>query len=83
MRRKARRRALINNNIDNLINDNVDNLINDNIDNLRPNQHPLGAQGEYSSPRQEVDCRGMLSKLSSKNKLILIVGYNCLHCWKS
>ena len=40
---------------------------NDNIDNLRPNQYPLGAQGEYSSPRQEVDCRGMLSKLSSNN----------------
>ena len=39
-------------------NDNTDNLrgssINDNIDNLRPNQYPLGAQGEYSSPRQEV-----------------------------
>ena len=50
-------------------NDNTDNLrgssINDNIDNLRPNQHPLGAQGEFSSPRQEVDCRGTLSKLSS------------------
>ena len=30
------------------------NLINDNTDNLRPNQYPLGAQGEYSSPRQEV-----------------------------
>ena len=41
--------------------------INDNTDNLRPNQHPLGAQGEYSSPRQEVDCRGTLSKLSSNN----------------
>ena len=40
---------------------------NDNIDNLRPNQYPLGAQGEYSSPRQEVDCRGMLSPLSSKH----------------
>ena len=52
---------------------------NDNTDNLRPNQiaphsptrligdpaYPLGALGEYSSPRQEVDCRGMLSKLSS------------------
>ena len=52
-------------------NDNTDNLrgssINDNTDNLRPNQYPLGAQGEYSSPRQEVDCRGMLSKLSSNN----------------
>ena len=64
-------------------NDNTDNLrgssINDNIDNLRPNQYPLGAQGEYSSPRQEVlispkgsndrfayDSSGMLSKLSSK-----------------
>ena len=39
-------------------NDNTDNLrgnlINDNTDNLRPNQYPLGAQGEYSSPRQEV-----------------------------
>jgi hypothetical protein len=43
---------------------------NDNIDNLRPNQYPLGAQGEYSSPRQEVDCRGMLSKLSSNKKNI-------------
>ena len=53
---------------------------NDNIDNLRPNRTrsdrsnaceiriPLGAQGEYSSPRQEVDCRGMLSKLSSIKK---------------
>ena len=54
-------------------------VINDNTDNLRPNQYPLGAQGEYSSPRQEVlispkgsndrfayDLRGMLSKLSSK-----------------
>ena len=41
--------------------------INDNINNLRPNQYPLGAQGEYSSPRQEVDCRGMLSPLSSNN----------------
>ena len=41
--------------------------INDNIDNMRPNQYPLGAQGEYSSPRQEVDCRGTLSKLSSKH----------------
>ena len=54
------------------MNDNIDNLrgssINDNIDNLRPNQYPLGAQGEYSSPRQEVDCRGMLSKLSSNKK---------------
>ncbi len=54
---------------------------NDNTDNLRPNQiaphsptrligdpaYPLGAQGEYSSPRQEVDCRGMLSKLSSND----------------
>ena len=52
---------------------------NDNTDNLRPNQiaphsptrligdpaYPLGALGEYSSPRQEGDCRGMLSKLSS------------------
>ena len=44
--------------------------INDNTDNLRPNQYPLGAQGEYSSPRQEVDCRGMLSKLSSNKKNI-------------
>ena len=56
------------------MNDNIDNLrgssINDNIDNLRPNQYPLGAQGEYSSPRQEVDCRGMLSKLSSNKKSI-------------
>ena len=41
-------------------------VINDNGDKLRPNQYPLVAQGEYSSPRQEVDCRGMLSKLSSK-----------------
>ena len=41
--------------------------INNNTDNLRPNQHPLGAQGEYSSPRQGVDCRGTLSKLSSNN----------------
>ena len=40
---------------------------NDNTDNLRPNQYPLGAHGEYSSPRQEVDCRGTLSKLSSKH----------------
>ena len=40
---------------------------NDNTDNLRPNQYPLGAHGEYSSPRQEVDCRGILSKLSSKH----------------
>ena len=31
---------------------------------LRPNQYPLGAHGEYTPPRQEVDCRGMLSKLS-------------------
>ena len=56
------------------INDNTDNLrgssINDNTDNLRPNQYPLGAQGEYSSPRQEVDCRGMLSKLSSNKNSI-------------
>ena len=44
--------------------------INDNTDNLRPNQYPLGAQGEYSSPRQEVDCRGTLSKLSSNKKNI-------------
>ena len=58
--------------------------INDNTDNLRPNQiaphspkrligdpaHPLGAQGEYSSPRQEVDCRGTLSKLSSNKNSI-------------
>jgi len=44
----------------------ADNM-NDNIDNLRPNQYPLGAHGEYSSPRQEVDCRGTLSKLSSKH----------------
>ena len=71
----------INDNTDNL----RGSSINDNIDNLRPNQiaphspkrligdpaHPLGAQGEYSSPRQEVrgprkskafwgafDCRG-------------------------
>jgi len=43
---------------------------NDNTDNLRPNQYPLGAHGEYSSPRQEVDCRGMLSKLSSNKKNI-------------
>ena len=59
-------------------NDNTDNLrgssINDNIDNLRPNQYPLGAQGEYSSPRQEVDCRGMLSKLSSINTSTLRTG---------
>jgi hypothetical protein len=40
---------------------------NNNTDNLRPNLYPLGAQGEYSSPRQEVDCRGMLSKLSSND----------------
>jgi hypothetical protein len=60
---------LINNNKDN-INNNNNNLINDNTDNLRPNQYPLGAQGEYSSPRQEVDCRGMLSKLSSNKKNI-------------
>ena len=59
----------------------VGDNMNDNIDNLRPNQiaphsptrligdpaHPLGAQGEYASPRQEVDCRGMLSPLSSNN----------------
>ena len=45
----------------------VGDNMNDNIDNLRPNQYPLGAQGEYSSPRQEVDCRGKLSKLSSKH----------------
>ncbi len=45
----------------------VGDNMNDNIDNLRPNQYPLGAQGEYSSPRQEVDCRGMLSPLSSIN----------------
>ena len=44
----------------------ADNM-NDNIDNLRPNQYSLGAHGEYSSPRQEVDCRGTLSKLSSKH----------------
>ena len=56
--------------------------INDNTDNLRPNRTrsdrsnaceiriPLGAQGEYSSPRQEVDCRGMLSPLSSNKKNI-------------
>ena len=41
--------------------------IHDNTDNLRPNQYPLGAHGEYSSPRQEVDCRGTLSKLSSRH----------------
>ena len=52
-----------------LINNNKDN-INDNTDNLRPNQHPLGAQGEYSSPRQEVDCRGTLSKLSSNKNIV-------------
>ena len=45
----------------------VGDNMNDNIDNLRPNQYPLGAQGEYASPRQEVDCRGMLSPLSSIN----------------
>ena len=59
----------------------VGDNMNDNIDNLRPNQiaphsptrligdpaHSLGAHGEYSSPRQEVDCRGTLSKLSSKH----------------
>ena len=49
---------------------------NDNIDNLRPNQYPLGAQGEYSSPRQEVDCRGMLSKLSSNNNSSLTSNNN-------
>jgi len=58
------------------INNNTDNLrgrsINDNTDNLRPNQHPLGAQGEYSSPRQEVDCRGTLSKLLSNNNYSLL-----------
>ena len=57
---------------------------NDNTDNLRSNQiaphsptrligdpaYPLGAQGEYSSPRQEVDCRGMLSPLSSKTNSV-------------
>ena len=73
-------------------NDNIDNLrgssINDNIDNLRPNRTqsdrsnareiriPLGAQGEYSSPRQEVDCRGMLSKLSSNNNSSLTSNNN-------
>ena len=51
-----------------------DYVSNDNIDNLRPNQYPLGAQGEYSSPRQEVDCRGMLSKLSSINTSTLRTG---------
>ena len=70
----------INDNTDNL----RGSSINDNIDNLRPNQiaphspkrligdpaHPLGAQGEYSSPRQEVDCRGTLSKLSSNKNSI-------------
>ena len=40
---------------------------NDNIDNLRPNQYPLGAQGEYSSPLEGVDSSGKLSKLSSKH----------------
>ncbi len=45
----------------------VGDNMNDNIDNLRPNQYSLGAHGEYSSPRQEVDCRGTLSKLSSKH----------------
>ena len=61
---------------------------NDNIDNLRPNRTqsdrsnareiriPLGAQGEYSSPRQEVDCRGMLSKLSSNNNSSLTSNNN-------
>ena len=60
---------LINNNNNNLISNNKDN-INDNTDNLRPNQYPLGAQGEYSSPRQEVDCRGTLSKLSSNKNIV-------------
>ena len=40
--------------------------INDNTDNMRPNQYPLGAQGEYSSPLEGVDSSGKLSKLSSK-----------------
>jgi hypothetical protein len=48
----------------------VGDNMNDNTDNLRPNQYPLGAQGEYSSPRQEVDCRGMLSPLSSNKNSI-------------
>ena len=72
-------------------NDNTDNLrgssINDNIDNLRPNQYPLGAQEEYSSPRQEVlishsversassyDSSGILSPLSSINNSTLRTG---------
>jgi hypothetical protein len=84
-----------NDNTDNLrgssINDNTDNLrgssINDNTDNLRPNQYPLGAQGEYSSPRQEVlispdgsndrsayDSSGILSPLSSINTSTLRTG---------
>lgn len=41
--------------------------INDNTDNMRPNQYPLGAQGEYSSPLEGVDSSGKLSKLSSKH----------------
>ena len=65
--------------IDRFFGDPAGNLINDNTDNLRPNRTrsdrsnaceiriPLGAHGEYSSPRQEVDCRGMLSPLSSNN----------------
>ena len=68
------------------INDNTDNLrgssINDNTDNLRPNQYPLGAQGEYSSPRQEVDCRGTLSKLSSNKNSFLSSNKNSI-CGRS
>ena len=78
----------------------VGDNINDNTDNLRPNQiaphspkrligdpaHPLGAQGECSSPRREVDCRGnnrsneceirMLSKLSSNHNIVVIFAKN-------
>ena len=56
--------------------------INDNTDNLRPNQYPLGAQGEYSSPRQEVDCRGTLSKLSSNKNSFLSSNKNSI-CGRS
>ena len=45
----------------------VGDNMNDNTDNMRPNQYPLGAQGEYSSPLEGVDSSGKLSKLSSKH----------------
>ena len=52
-------------------------IFDDNIDNLRPNQYPLGAQGENTHSRgRSIDCHGTLSPLSSEKPTPLSLQHN-------